>query len=430
VLARTGTGQPEMDYQFFISYASEDFAEAQAVCALLERPGVTCWMAPDSIMPGESYVRAIPKAIRESAAVVLLFSKSADESDDVMSEITLARKYKKRIVPVRVEDYEPEMLEYHLGVRHWVDFYGSRRADGERKLERLVIEVCGPGESSQTGDAAPSGQAPVVPPATASAPVETPPVAASDQTAQPLETRAEKSRATTRRKSTGGRSQAAPPEPVPESAPRRRPKPAAVPPACTVRRSKDPAAEYERLREELEQKQVDAAERMWEVAVSHCSRKKPDYRLARQWFAKAASAGKEDAAAERQLYQKGAAAGSSEAMVQLGLMLEKGRGVPQDVERARQWYRTAADDGNTDAMCRLGVLAMEGAPPYHTRNYANARDWLTRAADRGNADAMQEMGNWFSRKNDQQNAKMWYDRASVRRSADLKKAAARKRRQA
>ena len=97
-----------MDYQFFISYASKDLAEAQAVCALLERPGVTCWMAPDSIMPGESYVRAIPKAIRESAAVVLLFSKSADESDDVMSEITLARKYKKRIVPVRVEDDEPK----------------------------------------------------------------------------------------------------------------------------------------------------------------------------------------------------------------------------------------------------------------------------------------------------------------------------------
>ena len=81
-------------------------------------------------------------------------------------------------------------------------------------------------------------------------------------------------------------------------------------------------------------------------------------------------------------------------------------------------------------MCRLGVLAMEGAPPYHTRNYADARNWLTRAADRGNADAMQEMGNWFSRKNDQQNAKMWYDRASARRRTDLKKAAARKRRQA
>jgi TPR repeat protein len=418
-----------MDYQFFISYASEDLAEAQAVYALLERPGVTCWMAPDSIMPGESYVRAIPKAIRESAAVVLLFSKSADESDHVMSEISLARKYKKRIVPVRVENYEPEVLEYHLEVRHWVDFYGSRRADGERKLERLVIEVCGPRESSQTGDAAPSGQAPVVPPATASAPVETPPVAASDQNAQPLETREEKSRATTRRTSTGGRSQAAPPEPVPESAPRRRPKPDAVP-ARTVRRSKDPAEEYERLREELQQKQADAAEQMWKVAVSHCSRKKPDYRLARQWFAKAASAGKEDAAAERQLYQKGAAAGSSEAMVQLGLMLEKGRGVPQDVERARQWYKKAADDGNTDAMCRLGVLAMEGAPPSRTPNYADARYWLIRATDRGNADAMHEMGNWFGRKNDQQNAKMWYDRASARRSADLKKAAARKRRQA
>jgi hypothetical protein len=37
----------------FISYASPDSVVADAVCLALEREGVTCWIAPRDVVPGE-----------------------------------------------------------------------------------------------------------------------------------------------------------------------------------------------------------------------------------------------------------------------------------------------------------------------------------------------------------------------------------------
>jgi serine/threonine protein kinase len=100
-------------------------------------------MAPDSIMPGDAYTLAIPKAIRDSAVLLLVFSRSSDQSEDVMSEVTLARKHKKRVVPLRIENTEPANLEYLLELCQWVDLYNSQDREGERKLRKLVAEVCG-----------------------------------------------------------------------------------------------------------------------------------------------------------------------------------------------------------------------------------------------------------------------------------------------
>jgi hypothetical protein len=51
-------------------------------------------MAPESIEPGEAYTLAIPGGIRECEAFLPLFSRFSDESEDVNSELALARKYK------------------------------------------------------------------------------------------------------------------------------------------------------------------------------------------------------------------------------------------------------------------------------------------------------------------------------------------------
>jgi hypothetical protein len=132
-----------MSYHFFISYSTRDGDRAREIRALLDSLGANSWMAPDSIMPGEAYTLAIPKAIRESAVLLLVFSRSADQSEDVMSEVTLARKHKKRVVPLRIENIEPANLEYLLGLSQWVDLYNSQDREGERKLRKLVAEVCG-----------------------------------------------------------------------------------------------------------------------------------------------------------------------------------------------------------------------------------------------------------------------------------------------
>ena len=47
----------------FISYASQDMAIADALCAALERAGIGCWIAPRNVRPGDFYADAIVNAI-------------------------------------------------------------------------------------------------------------------------------------------------------------------------------------------------------------------------------------------------------------------------------------------------------------------------------------------------------------------------------
>ena len=47
----------------FISYKSDEYAQAIWVKDALETNGISCWMAPMSIPGGSSYAKEIPHAI-------------------------------------------------------------------------------------------------------------------------------------------------------------------------------------------------------------------------------------------------------------------------------------------------------------------------------------------------------------------------------
>ena len=51
-----------------------------------------------------------------------------------------------------------------------------------------------------------------------------------------------------------------------------------------------------------------------------------------------------------------AEAGDAESQVNLGVMYDTGRGVPQDDAEAVRWYRLAADQGDADAQFNFGFL--------------------------------------------------------------------------
>jgi hypothetical protein len=119
---------------FFLSYASKDAEQARAVCKFLRDSGASYWMAPESIHPGETYSVAISGAIRECHSLLVLFSKHADESPHVIRELTLADKYNKKIIPVRLTRTDPAHLEYHLGAAQWIDWQSSEDRARLRKL--------------------------------------------------------------------------------------------------------------------------------------------------------------------------------------------------------------------------------------------------------------------------------------------------------
>ncbi|MBL4847627.1 MAG: SEL1-like repeat protein [Planctomycetes bacterium] len=91
------------------------------------------------------------------------------------------------------------------------------------------------------------------------------------------------------------------------------------------------------------------------------------------------------------LYREAAETGYPDAMVNLGVMLEKGQGVTKDEVQAVEWYRRAADKGQPDAMVNLGLLLLTGRGV--TKDEAQAVEWFHSAADKGHLGAMYNLAN-------------------------------------
>ena len=78
----------------FVSYATADRKRALSVCEAMESRGVTCWISSRDVAPGENYQEAIVHSIRGAGAMVLVFSRAANNSDEIKKELSLASRYR------------------------------------------------------------------------------------------------------------------------------------------------------------------------------------------------------------------------------------------------------------------------------------------------------------------------------------------------
>ena len=92
-------------------------------------------VATRDIGPGENFGEAITKAIRQSTVMVLVFSDSANNSNEIKKEVVLAGRANVPVIPLRVEDIEPSgAFEYELVTRQWIDLF----AGWEYAINRLT----------------------------------------------------------------------------------------------------------------------------------------------------------------------------------------------------------------------------------------------------------------------------------------------------
>jgi TPR repeat protein len=77
--------------------------------------------------------------------------------------------------------------------------------------------------------------------------------------------------------------------------------------------------------------------------------------------------------------------GHGKAQYRLGVLYEKGIGVPQNLKEALKWKRMAAAQGEARAQNHLGVKYAKGKGV--RKNYRNAYMWLCLAAMQGSRQA-------------------------------------------
>lgn len=106
----------------FISHASKNFKVADNIRDSLETRGVSCWIAPRDIQPGQQYGASIVDGISASSVFLLLLTDESNLSPAVQNEVERAFGYQKTIIPVRISDVKPgKEIEFFISNAQWVD---------------------------------------------------------------------------------------------------------------------------------------------------------------------------------------------------------------------------------------------------------------------------------------------------------------------
>ena len=153
----------------FVSHPSTKAETAGHIERALNARGVSCWIAPRDVEPGEQWDVAIRSAIKETDAMLLLFCADSERSRQVKRELILADQFDKPIIPMRLERIEPHELSYHLADSQWIDWIEQR----DEAIERIAARAREFQAQRTSGD---GSESEVLPPTTAMA--STPPAAA------------------------------------------------------------------------------------------------------------------------------------------------------------------------------------------------------------------------------------------------------------
>ena len=124
--------------EVFISYSTIDQLQAETVRDVLEKNGISCWMAPRDIPGGSNYTKEIPIAIRGCKVFVLILSENAQKSQWVLRELDSAVNNGKVILPFMLEDcaLNDEFNFLLTGAQRYAAYQKKAEA-----LEKLVSRV-------------------------------------------------------------------------------------------------------------------------------------------------------------------------------------------------------------------------------------------------------------------------------------------------
>jgi HEAT repeat protein len=117
-----------------MSYSRKDEEIMRFIARFLRAQGMKVWVDNEKLIPGTPiWEDAIEKAIRDSAAIVVVLSPDSKSSEWVRREISLADQHRKRVFPVLASGDENSSITLRLINRQYVDI----RQNKEKGLKSL-----------------------------------------------------------------------------------------------------------------------------------------------------------------------------------------------------------------------------------------------------------------------------------------------------
>ena len=109
-----------MGYEVVISYAREDREIAQKLCTYMIAEGVETLTAPRVSSLEEGFAIEIAAMLSAAKTLVVLMSKHANTSGQVLRELELAKQNNMEIIPVRLDESKPTgSVAYFLSDKQW-----------------------------------------------------------------------------------------------------------------------------------------------------------------------------------------------------------------------------------------------------------------------------------------------------------------------
>jgi hypothetical protein len=136
---RASRGKPPSSDAVFVSYARANDTTVLPLVEAAKRAGRKFWLDQQGIGAGDGWAGEIVRAIKAAGGVVVMCSKAAFESDHVKREIYLADRYKKKLVPVYIEQAEaPEDFEYFFAGVQTLNLFETPEAERSEALVRVL----------------------------------------------------------------------------------------------------------------------------------------------------------------------------------------------------------------------------------------------------------------------------------------------------
>lgn len=133
---------PDMDKDIFISYSRRDIEAVKTIYEWLEKTGYRCWLDIDGMFSGVSYKEVIVDAIKRSKILLFMSSEHSNKSRNVVSEVSIAMEYGKKIIPVRL-DMSPyaDSIEYDIINHDYMVYDRSRIEESNREMLKKIISA-------------------------------------------------------------------------------------------------------------------------------------------------------------------------------------------------------------------------------------------------------------------------------------------------
>lgn len=133
---------PDMNKDIFISYSRKDAKIVKAIYEWLERAGYKCWLDVDGMFSGISYKKVIVDAIKRSKILLFMSSENSNKSRNVVSEVSVAVEYGKKIIPIRLDmSSYSESIEYDIINHDYVVYDISRPEESNREMLKKIVST-------------------------------------------------------------------------------------------------------------------------------------------------------------------------------------------------------------------------------------------------------------------------------------------------